>query len=124
MQNQALNAYQQVAKKTATPRDLESSLLSRSATNLQRIRDNWSESRGNLSDALMFNRRLWTVFLSSVTRDDHPLPREIRENVANLGIFIMKHQLDIEATPEARKLDVLININRELANGLRAAAAA
>ena len=34
----------------------------------------------------------------------------------------MKHTIKTEAKPEAQKLDVLININRELAAGLRAIA--
>ena len=34
----------------------------------------------------------------------------------------MKHTLATQTEPEARKLDVLININRELAAGLRASA--
>ena len=47
----------------------------------------------------------------------------IRQNVANLGMFVMNHQRELQISPEARKLDVLININRELAAGLRAAGA-
>lgn len=122
MPNQAFSAYSKVAKQTASPRQLESTLLSKSAVNFQRIRDNWEEARADLSAAMMFNRRLWTVFMTSVTRDDNPLPVPIRENVANLGIFIMNHQRELLASPEPKKLDVLININRELAAGLRAMA--
>ncbi len=122
MPNQAVNAYSKVAKQTASPRQLESTLLSKSAVNFQRIRDNWEEARSDLSSAMMFNRRLWTVFMTSVTRDDNPLPAPIRENVANLGIFIMNHQRELLTSPEPKKLDVLININRELAAGLRAMA--
>ena len=122
MQNQAVSAYSKVAKQTASPRQLESNLLSKAAVNLQRIRDNWEDARTDLSEAMMFNRRLWTVFMTSVTRDDNPLPAPIRQNVANLGIFIMNHQRELLASPEPQKLDVLININRELAAGLRAMA--
>ena len=122
MQNQAFSTYNKVAKQTATPRQLESNLLSKSAAHLQRIRDNWDDARTELSEAMLFNRRLWTVFMASVVRDDNPLPAPIRQNVANLGIFIMNQQREILASPEPRKLDVLININRELAAGLRAVA--
>ena len=122
MQNQALSAYNKVSKQTATPRQLESSLLAKSAANFQRIRDNWENAQAELSAAMLFNRRLWTVFMTSVTRDNSPLPDQIRENVANLGLFVMNRQLELLTNPEARKLDVLITINRELAAGLRAAA--
>jgi flagellar protein FlaF len=124
MQNNAALAYQKVGKQTVSPRVLEANLLSRAATQLQRIRDDWETNRKELSSALLFNRKLWTVFLSSVTSEDSKLPRELRENVGNLGLFVMKHTLATQSHPEARKLDVLININRELAAGLRASAEA
>ncbi len=119
MQNSAALAYQQVGKQTVSPRVLEANLLSRSAAQLQRIRDDWENSEAALGAALHFNRRLWNVFVGSMTSDDCPLPRPVRENVANLGIFVMKHTIRVQANPEPRKLDVLININRELAAGLR-----
>lgn len=122
MQNQALSAYSKVAKQTTAPRQLESDLLAKSAANFQRIRDNWEDARSDLNEAILFNRRLWTMFLTTVTRDDNPLPAPIRQNVANLGLFVMNRQREIQANPEAHKLDALININRELAAGLRAMA--
>ncbi len=121
MQHQGAAAYQQVARQTGNPRDLEANLLSRSAVQLQRIRDDWEHLEAELATALRFNRKLWNVFLSSVTSPENPLPQAIRQNVANLGLFVLKHTLAVEAKPEAAKLDVLININRELAAGLRAA---
>jgi flagellar protein FlaF len=124
MQNSAALAYQQVGKQTVSPRVLEANLLSRAAAQLQRIRDDWDANRGDLFEALLFNRKLWNVFLTSVTSEDSKLPREVCENIANLGIFVMKQTLATQANPEARKLDVLININRELAAGLRTAAGA
>lgn len=121
MQHHGANAYQQVSKQTVNPRELEANLLSKSATNLQRIRDNWDSSTNNdLAAALRFNRRLWTVFMTSVTDPTSSLPQDVRENVANLGIFIAKHMLQLQIEPAAKKLDVLININRQLAAGLRA----
>lgn len=119
MQQQAALAYQQTAKKTASPRELEASLLSKSAAQLQRIRDDWDARRTELDGALTYNRKLWTVFMTSVTSDDNPLPTLIKQNVANLGIFVMNHTMSTLANPDARKLDVLININKELAAGLR-----
>lgn len=123
MQQQAALAYQQVAKRTANPRDLEANLLSRAAANLQRIRENWEGNHDELPSALHFNSKLWKVFLTSATSDDNPLPAVIRQNVANLGLFVLSHTLRTEINPQASSLDVLININRELAAGLRAAKA-
>ncbi len=120
MQQQATQAYQQTGRQTAAPRDLEANLLSMSATHLQRVRDDWAGGHDGLLPALHFNRKLWTVFLTSVTGDESTLPRDLRENVANLGLFVMKQTINIQAAPLPQKLDVLININRQLALGLRA----
>lgn len=119
MQNQATQAYQTVAKRTGNPRDLEANLLSKSASNLQRIRDDWENTKDDLYVALKFNRKLWNVFLNSATRNDNPLPAAVRQNVANLGLFVLKHTIRVETNPQPANLDVLININREVAAGLR-----
>lgn len=120
MQNSAARAYQQVAQQTVSPRVLEANLLSRAATQLQIVRDNWDTKRHELRDALLFNRKLWNIFLTSVTGEDSQLPTKLRENIANLGLFVMKQTLSMQDDPVPQKLDTLININRELAAGLRA----
>ena len=122
MQQHATQAYQTTAKRTGNPRDLEANLLSKSAINLQRIRDNWDDASSDLSAALKFNRKLWNVFLNSATNDENPLPTAIRQNIANLGLFVLTHTMKVEARPDPTRLDVLININREVAAGLRTAA--
>ena len=122
MQQHATQAYQTVAKRTGSPRDLEANLLSKSAVNLQRIRENWDLADTELAAALKFNRKLWNVFMNSATNDQNPLPVAIRQNIANLGIFVLSHTIKLEARPEPSRLDVLININREVAAGLRASA--
>src|SRR5687768_16261096 len=108
MQQHATQAYQTVAKKTGSPRDLEAKLLTKSAVNLQRIRENWDLADTELLGALKFNRKLWNVFVNSATNDDNPLPAPIRQNIANLGLFVLSHTLKLEARPEPSRLDVLI----------------
>jgi flagellar biosynthesis activator protein FlaF len=119
MHSQGASAYSQTAKQTTDPRNLEANLLSRSAARLQLIRDDWDGQRSELLGVLTSNRRLWTIFLSTVTQDENPLPNPVKENVANLGLFVMNHTMDVMTRPDAQKLDVLININRQLAAGLR-----
>jgi len=50
---------------------------------------------------------------------ENPLPDLIRQNVANLGLFVMNQTISLTAEPRPEKLVPLININRELAAGLR-----
>jgi flagellar biosynthesis activator protein FlaF len=120
MQHSAAHAYQQVGKQTVSPRVLEANLLSRAAAQLQIVRDDWDNKRHELHDALLFNRKLWNIFLTSVTGESSQLPEKLRENIANLGLFVMKQTVSMHDNPVAAKLDTLININRELAAGLRA----
>lgn len=114
-------AYRTVAKQTASPRELEADLLLKAAARLQSIKDNWERDIGLLDDALLYNRKLWTVFIGSVTEGESQLPVAIRQNVANLGIFVMKRTLDVQGKPAPDLLAALIRINRELAQGLRGA---
>jgi flagellar protein FlaF len=103
------------------PREFEATILTRAAGQLQRIRDNWlNESSSALHEALLYNRRIWTVFASSAAENEHPLPREIKQNIANLAVFIFKRTSEIESTnePQPQLLDSLIMINREIAAGL------
>lgn len=115
---QAVQAYGQVANKISNPRELEANLLLDAAYRLQSVQDAWDKRNETLDSALHYNRKLWTVFMSSVTSADNPLPTNIRQNVANLGIFVCKQTLAILADPKPQTLGSLININREIAAGL------
>jgi flagellar biosynthesis activator protein FlaF len=114
----AAHAYGKVAKDTAQPRELEATLLLRAAARLQAIHDAWDGKAGELDDALVYNRKLWSIFLASVTRADNPLPAEIRQNIANLGAFVLNHTLTLSTDRRPERLGSLISINRELATGL------
>lgn len=122
MHNAATQVYGKVAKDTASDRQLEADLLLKAASRLQAIRDAWDSNKADVQDALLYNRKLWSVFLTAVTGADNPLPAAIRQNVANLGLFVMKHTMSVAADPRPERLNSLININREIAAGLRATA--
>lgn len=116
---QVTNAYAKVAQSTQSPRELESSLLLNAGMKLQSIKDNWLERQTDLDAALTYNRKLWTVLVSSVSREDNPLPPEIKRNIISIGLFIFNHTLTVTLEPAPEKLGVLVNINREIAAGLR-----
>ncbi len=122
MQNQAVQAYQQAARQTVAPRDLEANLLSTAAAHFQRIRDDWDLLWAELPTALKFNRKLWTVFLTSVIDEESQLPQALRQNIANLGVFVLTQTAELQVAPAPEKLDILVKINRDLAAGLRGSA--
>jgi flagellar biosynthesis activator protein FlaF len=113
-------AYASTAKITASanPRELEASLLLKAAARIQTVKDKWPGPHGELSQALNFNRKLWTVLTTSATRPENPLPLPIKNNIANLGVFVLNRSIEIEIAPEPDKLSILVSINRNLAAGL------
>ncbi len=119
MQNRAAQTYGRTAQATTNPRDLEASLLIRAASKLQGHKDNYAGLTDELRASLQFNRQLWTLFTTSVTREDNPLPAAVRQNIANLGLFIFTQTISMIQEPAPEKLNALIAINREIAAGLR-----
>jgi len=115
----AANAYATTAKAALTPRELEAQVLMNAAARLQGIQDNWDARKADLDDALIYNRKIWTVIASSATEEDNPLPRPIKQNIANLAIFIFNHTMKMMIEPSPDRLRSLVSINRELAAGLR-----
>jgi flagellar biosynthesis activator protein FlaF len=122
--HKATQAYGAVAKQTATPRELEASLLVKAATLLQSAKDDTTRPGSALNQALTYNQRLWTFFASAVADPESPLPKDVRNNIASLSVFIFKQTLDAQMKPAPDKIAPLISINRELAAGLRGIAAA
>ena len=116
--HKAAQAYGSVAKQIVSPRELEADLLLKAAARLQAVKDNWNANQASLDDALLYNRKVWTIVMTSATGPDSELPREIRPNFCNLGVFVLNHTLTVSGDPQPERLTSLININRELAAGL------
>lgn len=119
------NPYAENASQTLTGSQIEASVLEQAALKLRKVQKNW-DTEGfdrfqQLDTAIQFNQKIWTVFQADVGKDTNKLPKEIRENLLSLSIFIRKNSLDIIADPKPEKLNTLIKINESLAGGLTAA---
>ncbi len=119
MQQHGALAYQQTTKAVETPREREAALLIKAAAALQNIRDTWPQDFDQLSKALTFNRKLWTVFMNSATDETTGLPQQTRQNIVNLGMYVLNQTRDMTLEPRPQRLDGIININRQIAAGLR-----
>ena len=117
--NYASKAYVKTATNIASPRDLEANLLLNAAAKLQAVHDLWKDKPSGLSDAIMYNRRLWTVFIDALVRPDNKLPAQIRENLVKIGAFVMGETFALMTEPKPRHLKTIIKINRKIAAGLR-----
>jgi flagellar biosynthesis repressor protein FlbT len=115
----AVNAYAKTTVEGASPRALEANLLLQAAAKLQAVHDSWADKPRALDDALLYNRRLWTVFLDAVTNESNQLPRQVRENIRRLGVYVMAETFSMMTKPNPQHLKSMIKINRGLAAGLR-----
>nr|WP_321443977.1 flagellar biosynthesis regulator FlaF [uncultured Cohaesibacter sp.] len=120
MYNQsAARAYQEAGYHGGEPREREAALLIKAAANLQRTKSDES-TREELDHALTFNRHVWTLFVGELLDENHEMPKDLRQNLVNLGLFTFNHTLEVMADPANKTVDSLININRNIAEGLRA----
>jgi flagellar biosynthesis activator protein FlaF len=115
----AANTYASVAQAGLSGRDLEASLLIRAAAQLQAVVDGWDERQGQLDEALTYNRRLWSVLATSATDKTNPLPDKVKQEFTLLATFVFKRTTELMVEPQSDKVGSLININRNIAAGLR-----
>src|ERR1043166_8427480 len=114
----AAQAYSRTSHTTASPREIEAQALLKAARQLLDVQANWAGPDKNMHNALLFNRRLWSIFMSAMETNDNQQPLEVRQNIANIGVFVMKQTIDMQLNPDPAKLNSLIDINCNLAAGL------
>jgi len=112
------NNYASAQKEGLSQIELESRAFICAASALNRIKEHWEEEKKNLPDALEKNKLLWTVIASAMKEDDCPQPMAVRHNILQLSAFVFKRILDLLGEPRPEGLDVLININMNIARGL------
>lgn len=119
------DAYVNTAKTGMSDREIEAAALTKAALLLQACQQNWDapDRDRKLADALEFNQKLWSIFQASLDQPDHPMPLPLRRDIVRLGLFIDKRIFEVIAYPAADKLAVIIQINQNLAAGLRSGAA-
>lgn len=118
---QHLEAYRSAQNTNPSGRDIEAAALTRCALMLAACRNNWQEfgREKHLEEALRNNQIVWSILQAELIKNDNPLPIEIRNNLLNLSVFIDKRIIEVMAAPEPEKLNILIDINLNLAAGLR-----
>jgi flagellar biosynthesis activator protein FlaF len=111
-------AYARVANTTSSPRDLEAQALLKAANKLQDAITNPDLTGEHTAEALLFNRKLWSVFVAEALRDENSQPLELRQNIANIGIFVLTQTAALQINPQLDHFRPLIEINRNIAAGL------
>lgn len=123
MQTQAhsLKSYESVENATRSGREIEAAVLTKAAIKLKECQDNWDapDREYKLDEALKYNQRIWSIFQSELSRDDHEMPKKLRLDILRLAAFVDRRLFETMAFPEPEKLNIVININNNLAAGLR-----
>lgn len=116
-----VNAYTTMQKESLSGRELEASVLSRAGIMLKQVQENWNapDRDQKLNEAIKFNQKVWSFFQAELSDPENPLPRQLREDILNLSIFIDKQLFDVLAFPAPEKLSSVIDINFNIVAGLR-----
>ena len=118
---QAASAYGTHAQKhTPDQRELEGRVLLKAANMLKDLYDNWDSANRDVIEAtLKYNRQIWLMFYDAALENpEGNRPSDLRSNILNLANFIFQREVEIVTEPKREKLEILININREIATGL------
>ena len=121
MYRNPLHAYEAVNKVTSSGREIEAAVLTKAARKLRDCQYNWDDGdhETRLDEALKFNQRIWSIFQGELNREDNPLPNAIQRNLIALGAFVDKRIFETMAFPSPEKLNIVIDINQNIAAGLR-----
>ena len=122
--NSGINAYQAVHKTTQSGRENEARVLTKAANKLRYCADNWdaADRRERLNEALTYNQRIWSLIQAELLDENNPLPKTIRESILNLSVLVDKRIFNVMAYPAPEKLKIIIDINLNIAAGLRGSA--
>ena len=112
-------AYARMAQTTANPRERDAQMLLRAAARFAAAHTATPFDRAGARAAAEFNHKLWTVFHSAVSRPENPLDATTKENLRNIALFVMRRSSMVEVDPKPELLPALIDINRNIAEGLR-----
>lgn len=122
MHNQINKLYRQTQMDSAPPgRQIEISILELSTSKLRAHSGTegelgWSRQ---LDESLKFNQKVWDVFSADWMSESCRLERDLRENLLSIAIFVKKKTFQIMSKPNKADLELLIQINGNIIDGLR-----
>lgn len=118
------DVYKKAEKKSLAGKDLEVAVLVKGARLLKECQRNWEsytqkQRLTELAEACKYNQRVWAVFQTEALQEDNPLPAQLKRNILLLAGYVDKRLIDVLAYPSPEKLTQVIDINLNIAAGLR-----
>ncbi len=117
--NRNFAQYETSRRFTATAQDNEILIFTNANALLAQART--ADKKTRIS-ALFNNQRLWSAIVKDLALETNQLPAELKQNLTELGFWAM--QYSTRAMAEDLSLDPLINVNRDMIEGLQAQRAA
>jgi len=126
MYSEARRAYDDASLAAPTSRELEARALYKAARLFEECRTRWDakDIAGRLEEALRYNLKLWSFFQTEILDPASELPADLKANLLQLSTYVDQRTFEVMADPAPEKLQVLIDINRALAEGLSTVPAA
>jgi flagellar protein FlaF len=117
-----MQAYRKAPNAEMSEREIDAYALTQSALKIRDCQQKWDmpDRIERLFEALRINSFLWSIFQAEISADGNPLPRQLREDLLTLSLFVDKRTKEVMCFPESNKLTALININLNIAAGLKA----
>lgn len=116
-----LEAYQNASKAAMRGPEIEAAVLTKAALRLKECQNDWDrpDRDKRLYAAIQYNQKIWSVFQAELSETDNPLPKALRLDLLRLGAIVDRRCVETLAFPDPQKLTLLIDINNNIAAGLR-----
>ena len=115
----SLKAYQATQAATEDPRLTEYRLFGQVTGALLTAKETGAVG-GPLVEAVDWNRRLWRTLAADCMDDRNQLPQDVRAKIVSLSLWIAKYSRQV--TRNGASLEPLIQVNRNMMQGLKGAA--
>ncbi len=112
----SIQAYQNAARKTEGPRQTEYRAFAQATRGLIDASSLPVDEVGRRAEALAANRRLWSLLASDCAAEGNQLPQGLRAQIISLSIFVNRHSSAVMRN--GAPLEILIEINRSIMQGL------
>lgn len=120
MQTLVSQAYGEIQHRTAAPRDVEFVLFERFTEALEEINAQEQAPIAAYSNAIVKNMDLWSRLTIDLAGEDNQLPLDTRQSLIGIAEFVRKESM--KRLSSRGDLTDLIEVNRNIMPGLRAAA--
>jgi len=65
------------------------------------VQTNWNGPDKKMQAALLFNRRLWTIFMAR-RKAMTSTAAEVRQNILNIAVFVMQRTIEMQSNPNRK----------------------